>query len=442
MGALVESIDGLQVILAGVIFVVCYVFIISEKVSRATVAMSGAVLMVMLGIVGLKEAYTVYIHWETIFLLLGMMILVKLAAKSGIFQYLATKVAQSAKGDPKKLLFRLAILTAVGSAFIDLVTMVLLMAPITIAMAHSLKIKPMPFMITMIIAANIGGAATLVGDPPNIMIGTVAGISFNDFLIHLAPLIVIIMTVVAFGLKHYYSKQLKIDPANQDELMKIDASSLLYNKSLAIKSTVVFSLTLLGFVTHQITHFEPATIALIGATLLLVIGAKSSVVEEVLHSAEWVTIFFFAGLFVLVGGLVEVGIIQAAATWMLDVTGGDIALTAMVMLWGAGITSAFLDNIPLVATMIPMIQDMSAQLALSAVDERTLWWSLALGACLGGNGTIIASSANLIVVAISAREGAPISFIDFVKIGIPVTLISLALASIYVLFFFIHLGLA
>ena len=432
----------MPVLLAGAIFVVCYGFIISEKINRAIVAVCGAVLLVMLGIVDLHAAYTQHIHWATIFLLLGMMILVAIATRSGIIQYIAIKAAQSAKGDPFKILVRLAVLTAVGSAFIDNVTMVLLIAPITIAIASTLRVKPTAYLITQILICNIGGAATLVGDPPNIMIGTAAGISFNDFLIHLTPIIVILLVLTIFFTKFYFAKHLRIRKEDQDRLMKIEAREVIRDSALAKKSILAFALTLIGFFLHQFLHIEPATIALFGAALLMLLSAKSIGTEEVFQSVEWITIFFFAGLFVLVGGLVDVGIIQQLATWMLGATGGDVGLTAMVLLWGAGIASGFVDNIPLVATMIPMVQDMIVQLDLSAVDAKTLWWCLALGACLGGNGTLIASSANLIVAQIAAREGTPISFVSFLKISVPVTLVSLLLASVYVYIFFISLGLS
>ncbi|MCL2529131.1 MAG: ArsB/NhaD family transporter [Coriobacteriia bacterium] len=436
------SIDWLPVVIAGAIFVTCYAFIISEKINRAIVAICGAVLLVMLGIVDLHVAYTQHIHWATIFLLLGMMILVAIATKSGIIQYAAIKAAQSAKGDPFKILVRLAVLTAVGSAFIDNVTMVLLIAPITIAIARTMNVSPIPYLITQILICNIGGAATLVGDPPNIMIGTAAGISFNDFLIHLTPIIVILMVLTIFIAKRYFAKSLYIEKEDQARLMEIVARDAIRDSKLAKKSIFVFALTLLGFFTHQYLHIEPATIALFGAALLMLLSAKDIGTEEVFHGVEWITIFFFAGLFVLVGGLVDVGIIPQLATWMLEATGGDVGLTAMILLWGAGIASGFVDNIPLVATMIPMVQDMIIQLDLSYVDSKTLWWALALGACLGGNGTLIASSANLIVAQIAAREGTPISFISFLKISVPVTLITLAIASVYVYIFFVTLGLS
>jgi len=431
-----------QVIVAAAIFLISYAFIISEKINRSIIATAGALMMVIFGIVDLHTAYTEHIHWATIFLLFGMMILVGITNKSGVFQYIAIRTAQSANGDPVKIMVRLALLTAIGSAFIDIVTMVLLITPITIAITRLLHMNPAPFLITEIIACNIGGAATLVGDPPNIMIGVAAGISFNEFLIHMTPIIIVILLVIIAYLKSYYKKHLHVDEQYQQGLMDIDPKDFIRDSALAKKSIFVFALTLLGFILHQFLHMEPAVVALAGATLLMLIGIKESDLEEVYHSVEWVTIFFFVGLFVLVGGMVEVGIIKKAATWMIEVTGGNITLTSLAVLWGAGLVSGFVDNIPLVATLIPMIQDMGAQLALPPVELSTLWWSLALGACLGGNSTLIASSANLIVANIAIREGAPISFVDFLKVSVPATLISLALASVYVYFVFIRLGFA
>jgi Na+/H+ antiporter NhaD/arsenite permease-like protein len=437
-----QNLGSWQVIAAAVIFITSYAFIISEKINRSIIAMCGALLMVILGIVDLHVAYTEHIHWETIFLLLGMMILVGIANKSGIFHYIAIKAAQSANGDPVKILTRLALLTALGAALIDNVTMVLLIASITIVIARVLHMNPAPFLITEILICNIGGAATLVGDPPNIMIGAAAGVSFNDFLVHITPIIITLVFITMIFLKYYFKKHLHVDEKYQQKLMDVDPKEYIRDTELMKKSIFAFALTFLGFVLHQFLHIEPAVVALSGATILMLIGTKESDLEEVFHSVEWVTIFFFVGLFVLVGGLVDVGIIKQAASWMIEVTSGNIALTSLIILWGAGIASAFVDNIPLVATMIPMVQEMGVQLALPAVEISTLWWSLALGACLGGNGTLIASSANLIVASIAVREGAPISFVDFLKVSIPVTLISLLVATGYVYFVFIKLGFA
>ncbi|MDR0868924.1 MAG: ArsB/NhaD family transporter [Planctomycetota bacterium] len=432
---------NLQVIAAVVIFLACYAFIISEKINRSVIAMLGAFLLVAFGIVDLHAAYTEHINWPTIFLLLGMMILVGIANKSGIFQYIAIWTAKSANGDPVKILIRLALLTAVGSAFIDNVTTVLLIAPITIAIVQVLRISPIPFLITEILICNIGGAATLVGDPPNIMIGAAAGISFNDFLLHITPFIIVTTVITIFFLKFYYRKSLQVDAQYKLTLQEINPRDYIRDIVLAKKSIFVFGLTLVGFMTHQFFNLEPAVVAMGGATLLMLIGVKESDLEGIYHTVEWVTIFFFAGLFVLVGGLVDVGLIEKFATYIIDITGGSITLTSLAILWGAGIASAFVDNIPLVATMIPLIKDMGSQPELAA-HLATLWWSLALGACLGGNGTLIASSCNLVVASIAVREGHPISFVEFLKISIPVTLLTLVWATLYVYIVFIKLGLA
>lgn len=423
-----------EVLIAASIFLIAYAVIISEKINRAVIALTGAVALVLFGIVDLHSVYLRHIEWETLFLLIGMMILVGITKRSGVFQYIAIKAAQRAKGEPAKILVMLALLTAVGSAFIDNVTTVLLIVPITFAITRLLKLNPIPFLITEIIVCNIGGAATLVGDPPNIMIGTAANLSFNQFIVNMTPIIIVIMIVVMFYLNRLYGKRMTVSEEDKEKLMDIDANSYITDVGLVKKSMFVFGLTIIGFLTHRFFHLEPAVIAFAGATLLLLIGTKERDVEQVLESVEWTTIFFFAGLFVLVGGLIEVGIIGRMAEMLLTVTEGDIGSTSMYMLWGAGIASALVDNIPLVATLIPMVNDMGVQMGASEEALLPLWWSLALGACLGGNGTLIASSANLIVAGIAAREGKPISFIEFFKVGAPVTLISMVIATVYVYF--------
>jgi len=429
-----EEVYLTEILIAVSIFLSTYAIIISEKINRAVIALTGAMLMVLLGLVDLHAAYTHHIEWKTLFLLIGMMILVGITNRSGIFQYIAIKAAQRAKGEPVKILVTLALLTAVGSAFIDNVTTVLLIVPITFSITRLLKLNPIPFLITEIMICNIGGAATLVGDPPNIMIGTAANLSFNQFLANMTPVIIVIMIVIMFYLKRLYGKQMKVSDEDKEKLMNIDAASYIKDAALMKKSLFVFALTIIGFLTHRFFHIEPAVVAFAGATLLMLIGTKEKDLEEVFHTVEWVTIFFFAGLFVLVGGLIEVGVIKQMATALLNVTEGDLTSTSMIILWGAGIASALIDNIPLVATLIPMVMDMGTQLGLSEEAILPIWWSLALGACLGGNGTLIASSANLIVAGIAAREGKQISFIEFMKVGIPVTLISMSIATVYVYF--------
>lgn len=423
-----------QVIAAVVIFLVTYAMIIAEKINRAVLALTGALLMIVLGIVDFHAAYTHHIEWQTIFLLIGMMILVGITNRSGVFQFVAVKAAQRAKGDPIRILVMLALLTAVGSAFLDNVTTVLLIVPITFSITRILQLHPIPYLITEILASNIGGTATLIGDPPNIMIGTATPLDFNAFLIHLSPVAIVIMAVTIFYLKKLYGKKLHVQDELKSKLMELDAAENIKDRSLMKKSLAVLGLTFLGFILHNVIHVEAAVVAMFGAMLLMLIGVKEHDLEEIFHSVEWVTIFFFAGLFVLVGGLIDVGVIKTLASRMLEITGGDITFASMLILWVSGIASATIDNIPFVATMIPMIKDMGIQMNAAETALNPVWWSLALGACLGGNGTLIGASANLIVAGMSNREGHNLSFVEYMKAGVPITLISLVISTVYVYF--------
>jgi len=427
-----------QTWIALIVFLITYAIIISEKINRAVIALCGAGLMIILGILDIHTVYTQYIEWNTIVLLIGMMILVSITNKTGIFQYVAIKAAKFSKGNPIKILVMLSIMTAVCSAFLDNVTTVLLVVPVTFSITRILGVNPVPYLISEIIASNIGGTATLIGDPPNIMIGSAnPHLTFNSFLLNLGPIVVIIMAVSIFMLYLIYRKQLRPDEAKQAELMKLDENDYIKNRTLMVKSLIVLAVTLLGFILHSVIHIEASVIALFGATLLMLVGLKTEHdVETTLASVEWTTIFFFGGLFALVGGLQEVGIIKNLAGKMLDITGGDISMAATLILWVSGIASATIDNIPFVATMIPMIKDMAIGLNLSpdSIQINALWWSLALGACLGGNGTILGASANVIVVGMASREGKGFSYWEFLKIGAPITLVSLLLAYIYVYF--------
>lgn len=416
------------------VFVIVYTLIILEKMNRALLAIAGAVLMVLIGVVDVHDAYVKHIEWQTIFLLIGMMLIVAITNKTGLFQYLSVKAAQKVKGDPIKVLLMLSAITALGSAFLDNVTTVLLMVPIIFAITKILKVNPMPYLVSCILMSNIGGTATLIGDPPNIMIGTSTHLNFNDFIVNLGPPVLIIIVVTLGILRVVYRKDLSVAADRQAELMSIDASSYLKDRALLIKSVVILSLTLIGFVLHSVIHVEAAVVALAGATILMLIGVKDHEIEGVFRSVEWVTIFFFAGLFVLVGGLKDVGIISYLATKVIEITAGNETLTSMLILWVSGIASSTIDNIPFVATMIPLVQDMGAQMNLADPNMlNPVWWSLALGACLGGNGTLIGASANLVVAGMAEREGHKISYLKFLKIGAPITLVSLVIASIYVL---------
>ncbi|MEW9699041.1 ArsB/NhaD family transporter [Paenibacillus sp. SI8] len=421
--------------IAFIIFLVTYAFIISEKVNRAVIALLGAAVMIFAGILDVHKAFEHYIEWETITLLIGMMILVGITNQTGIFQFVAIRAAKWVKGDPLRILLIMTILTAFGSALLDNVTTVLLVVPVTLAITRILEVNPVPYLMAEIIASNIGGTATLIGDPPNIMIGSAnPHLTFNAFLLNLAPVTLIIMAVTLLLLYWMYKKQLRPNPQLQAKLMKMNEHECIKNSVLMKKSLLILTLTILGFMLHAIIHVDAAVVAITGAILLMLFGLKEHEVETAFDSVEWVTIFFFAGLFSLVGGLQEVGLIKHLAMKALEVTEGDIGIAAILILWGSGIASATIDNIPFVATMIPLIKDMADGLGL-AVDSpqiNTLWWSLALGACLGGNGTIIGASANVIVAGLASKEGKGFSYLEFLKVGAPLTIVSLVIAQVYV----------
>ena len=430
-----QELANWQYYFAIAVFLITYAIIISEKINRAVIALLGAALMVIMGVVDLHNAFTKHIEWGTITLLIGMMILVNITSKSGVFQYVAIKAAKGAQGNPIKILISLSLLTALGSAFLDNVTTVLLVVPVTLSITRILQVNPVPYLLSEIIFSNIGGTATLIGDPPNIMIGSAnKHLDFNAFLLNLAPIVIIIIGVTATILYFMYRKQLIADPVQVKKLMSLDEKQYIKDPILMKKSLTVLGLTIVGFMTHSIFHVDAAIIALTGATVLMLIGVKEHEIEEVLASVEWVTIFFFAGLFVLVGGLIDIGLIKMLAQKVIGITGGDISYASILILWVSGIASATIDNIPFVATMIPLINDMAVGLGLSPADGQidVLWWALALGACLGGNGTLIGASANVIVAGIASREGHKFSYMDFLKVGFPIMIVSLIISHIYI----------
>jgi Na+/H+ antiporter NhaD/arsenite permease-like protein len=428
------EISSLQYYAAIAIFLITYAIIISEKINRAVIAMLGAALMIIFGIVDLHKAFTHHIEWGTITLLIGMMILVGITSKSGFFQYVAIKAAKLAKGRPLRILVMLSLLTAVLSAFLDNVTTVLLIVPVTFSITRILQVNPIPYLISEVLFSNIGGTATLIGDPPNIMIGSAnKHLDFNAFLFNLTPIVLIITVVTVTILAFIYRRQLKTDEKLVNELMNINETEYIKDAVLLKKSVSVLALTILGFILHSVIAVDAAVIAITGAVILMLIGVQEHEIEEVFASVEWVTIFFFAGLFTLVGGLVDIGLIKSLAEKALEVTGGDISVAAYFILWVSGIASATIDNIPFVATMIPLIKDMAAGMGLSpdSAQIEVLWWALSLGACLGGNGTLIGASANVIVAGIASREGHGFSYMDFLKIGAPLTIIALLLSHAY-----------
>lgn len=420
-----------QVVLAVGIFVITYLIIMSEKLNRTAVALVGAVVLLMFNIITQEEAIH-HIDFNTIGLLIGMMIIVNIMKRTGIFEYVAIVAAKRAKGDPLKILMLFSVITAISSALLDNVTTILLIVPVTLVITDALKISPVPILVPLILFANIGGTATLIGDPPNIMIGSATGLGFNDFLFNLGPVVVVIMIVTLFIVKLMSKKGLHVSEEQKAEVMKFDESLAIKDPVLLKKSLAVLALTVVGFMLHQEFGYESATVAFLGASLLLLISGVNP--EDILLEVEWGTIFFFGALFVLVGGLEMVGVIDMLAGKLLTMTKGNLFMTAMVILWGAAIASAFLDNIPFVATMIPLIKSIGV---MSTMSITPLWWALALGACLGGNGTLVGASANVIVSGMLGKHGDKLGFVEYMKVGFPIMLISVAISSVYLMVFYL-----
>jgi Na+/H+ antiporter NhaD/arsenite permease-like protein len=415
------------------VFLVAYALIISEKIHRTVVALAGAVLVIMLGVLSQEQAIH-HIDFNTLGLLVGMMVIVAITGETGLFRFLAIWAAKAVNGNPLKLMIALSVITALASALLDNVTTVLLTVPVTLSITKQLNVKPTPYLISQIIASNIGGTATLIGDPPNIMIGSaVKELSFLSFVNNLAAISMLILVVNIVLLTLIYRNQLKTTKELSEKIMSLDPYKQLKNVKLLKISLAVLALTITLFFLHQQLHLESATVAIFGATLLIILARKNSDqdLEHIFHKVEWVALLFFVGLFMLVGGLVETGVISLMAQKAFELTAGNPTTTAMLILWLSALASAFLDNIPFVATMIPLIKEMGI---MGVTNLEPLWWSLALGACLGGNGTLIGASANVIVAGLAAQEGYPISFAKFMKVGFPLTMLSVLIASIYVYF--------
>ena len=417
-----------QVYCAGIIFIIVYAIIISEKVHRTITALLGATIMIIIGIISQEEAINT-IDFNTIGLLVGMMLLVGIIRKSGVFEYVAIVSAQKTKGDPIKILMVLAFITALASSLLDNVTTVLLIVPVTCAIAKRLDICPFPYLMIEIFASNIGGTATLIGDPPNIMIGGRTNLGFMDFIVNLAPIIIVILIVTVLLFALIYRKKLVVTEERKQSVMNLNGRKAIKDPVLLKKSMMVLALVLFGFFTHQYLKLEPASIALMGASLLMLITREHGP-EVALLGVEWPTIFFFIGLFTLVGSLEKVGIIEMLAHQIINLTQGNLTITAISILWLSAIASAFIDNIPFTAAMIPLIKSIGQMTA--GLPLEPLWWSLSLGACLGGNGTLVGASANIVVVGLSARHGVEISFIRFLKYGFPIMILSIIISTIYI----------
>lgn len=400
-----------------------------EWVHRTKAALVGAGLVVIVGVIDLDPAIAA-VDWGTLGLLTGMMILVGLTERTGIFTYLALRAAQLSHGRPFRLVFLLAGVTGLTSAFLDNLTAILLVVPITLLLADILRISPIPLVLVEVIASNIGGTATLIGDPPNIMIGTaVPELSFNDFIANLAPVSIVTLAIVTTVLYFVFRRQLVVSPERVAELERLDPARDVRESRYVKRSIAVLVGTIVAFFLHSPLHLEPAVVALAGATILLLVAADD--VEEALERVEWSTIFFFLGLFVMVGALEEQGVIADIADRLAEATGSTVG-QGMTILWGAAAGSALVDNIPFTAAMIPVVEQLQA-------DEETfedgLWWALALGACFGGNATLIAAAANVAAAGVLERNGRPISFGQFLVVGLPVTLLSLLVATVYLLLF-------
>ena len=412
-----------------VIFVVAYVLIATEKIHRTAVALGGAALMLLFHITDAEAAFfseETGVDWNVIFLLLGMMIIVSVLRQTGVFEYVAIWAAKRARGKPYRLMIMLVLITAVASALLDNVTTVLLIAPVTFLVCERLALPVIPYLIAEVMASNIGGTATLVGDPPNIIIASRGGLSFNDFLVHLAPLVVVLMAVFCLLCRWLFRSAFTYDPDRAAEVMALEEREAITDVRLLVQCLVVLGVVVAAFVLHPVLHYEPSIVALLGSGLL--VAATRVTTEQALSEVEWPTLVFFAGLFTMVGGLVETGVIGGISEAAADATEGRLGLAAMLLLWASAGLSAIVDNIPYVATMSPIVADLVRG---AGPDGQVLWWALALGADLGGNATAVGASANVVVLGIAARNGTPISFWTFTRYGLIVTMITVALSVPY-----------
>ena len=410
--------------LAGGIFLITYTLIVTERVPRIVSGLLGGLAMILVGVLTQEEAFQA-IDWNVIFLLVGMMVIASILSQTGLFQWTAIQAVKLGRGIPFRVLLILSVVVAIASALLDNVTIVVLAAPVALFVAASLRVSPLPFLIAAILASNIGGTATLVGDPPNILIGSAAGIDFLTFTANLAPISILIL-LSFLGLSWIlFRNNLRVGKGSMLDMADLQVDALITNKVLLRKSLIVLAGVIVGFLLHGALHLEPATIALAGATILLLWGGSDP--HEALQDVEWTTLFFFIGLFITVEAVVKVGIIEVVADAALRMTGGSLTLTSLMLLWLSALVSGVVDNIPYTATMIPVVENLGQSMPI-----MPLWWSLALGACLGGNITLVGAAANVVVANLAEKSGHPISFKGFLKYGLPTTLLSLALASIYV----------
>ena len=417
---------NLQQMIAVGVFLLVMAAIISEKVHRSVAALAGAVVLLLTHVLTIETAAD-YVDLNTIGVLVGMMLFVAVVKCSGLFEYIAIWSAKLTRGQPMAILAVFTVITAVLSAFLDNVTTVLLIGPMTIAITQILDVNPVPFLLSQIMASNIGGTATLIGDPPNIMIGSAAGLSFADFIVNTGPVVVVILAVVVGIFFLMYRGHLHVAKENMEKVLTLDEKLTIKDASLLRKSVIMIVLVVVGFIFHAQLGIESATVALTAAGVMLLIGGQDA--EDVILGVEWSTILFFIGLFVVVGGLNSTGVIAMLANGMLELVGDNEMLAIVLILWASALISAFLDNIPFVATLIPMIQTMQQ----GGMDVLPLWWALSLGACLGGNGSLIGASANVVLAGVSAKNGYSITFMSYLKKGFPLMLLSVSICTVYLL---------
>ncbi|MFI7154631.1 ArsB/NhaD family transporter [Nonomuraea sp. NPDC050022] len=413
------------------VFLGAYTLIASEKIHRVAAALGGAGIMLAIHATDAGAAFfseTSGVDWNVVFLLLGMMVIVGVLKRTGVFEYLAIWAAKRARGRPYRLMVLLVVITASASALLDNVTTVLLIAPVTFLVCERLALPVVPFLIAEAMASNIGGAATLVGDPPNIIIASRGGLSFNDFLIHMAPMVVGLMVVFVGLCWLLFRKAFVYDPERAEEIMALDEREAIADHRLLWQSLAVLALVMAAFVLHPVLHYEPSVVAILGAGLL--VAATEVTTEQAIAEVEWPTLVFFMGLFVMVGALVQTGVIGQVSRLAVEATSGQLALTTMVLLWASAGLSAIVDNIPYVATMSPIVADLVQANGGNGAGQ-VLWWALAFGADLGGNATAVGAAANVVVIGIAARNGHPISFWQFTKYGLIVTVVTVALVTPY-----------
>lgn len=411
-------------IIAVAVFLIVILLIISERVHRTAAAMAGAVVLILTGVMSADKALS-YIDFNTIGVLVGMMIFVAIVRQSGMFEYIAVRAAKAVHGDPWKIMVAFTLITAVLSAILDNVTTVLLVGPMSIAIARMLKIDPVPFLMGQILASNVGGTATLIGDPPNIMIGSAAHLSFMDFLDNTGFAVLFILVVLILLMKIVYEKKIELGTVDTSAVEELDPSKSITNRALMRKGIIVLICVIVGFMFHDKLGIDSCVVALTAAAVMLIIGRED--VDQAIQDVEWTTILFFMSLFVVVGGLTETGIIKELASKIIDATNGHPMMTMLVLLWASALLSSILDNIPFVATLIPLILAMQAD----GMDVTSFWWAISLGACLGGNGTMIGASANVVLSDISTKHGYPITFKSYLKVGMPFMLLSILISTVF-----------